>query len=144
MPNIEHRSAIGGLEVSQSQEVNALVLIIGRNIGETLTPRPICIPVQSFRKTLPQLDLQSVVVVPAGIVDIVQTAIWVALRKPSDEWVEQEKVNRIRARRVCRWQDARARTEGAAEHTANIVLVVGKSRGQRAGRAVRQIVDKGI
>src|SRR2546430_14839090 len=117
MPNIEQRFAIGGLEVSQRQEVNALVLIIGRNIGETLGPRPICIPVQSFRKTLPQLDLQSVVAVPAGVVDIVQTAIWVTLRKPSHEWVEQEKVNRIRARRVCRWQDPRARAKVTAEHT---------------------------
>src|SRR5881227_2281465 len=53
--DIEQRFATRGVEVSQRQEVHALVLIIRGNIGETLGPSPISSPVQSFRKPLPKL-----------------------------------------------------------------------------------------
>src|SRR6185369_11523303 len=134
VPYVKQRFTIRGCEISQRQEVHALVLIVGGNVGKALTPGPVKAPGQPLRETLPELNLQAVVVVPAGVVDIVQAV--------ADEWIEQEEIYRVRPGRVGRGQHASAGTKGATEHATGIVLIRRQRAGQRSGRAIGQVVDE--
>src|SRR5438105_5359865 len=134
MTNVKERLAVIQFGIPQGQIVDALILIVDREIGHALTPSPVGVPSQSMRETLSELKLKTIVIVPSAVIDKVH-----AVR---DKRIEQEEVDRVRTRNVCRWQHARARTEIAAEHAAHIILTCGQRVSQRSRLAILQIRDE--
>src|SRR5262249_13893671 len=121
MPDIKWRRAPVLADIAQGNKIEILVLGVPGEIGEALAPSVIRCPVHAACVALPQWNLQTVVVAPAGVIDEIQTAC--------DEGIEQEEIDRIRTRRISSGLNSSARTECVAEHAANVILVRRQSAG---------------
>ena len=115
MAQIELRDATVQARISQRQVIQCLILVVYGEIRQALAEGVIRRPVQAPSKPLPELKLQAVVTVPTAVIYIIQP--------PRDKGIEQEEIDRIRARRIGCGLDARAGAEAAAEHAADIVLI---------------------
>src|SRR5262245_34083449 len=134
MTDVKRRHPFVQADITQSEKIEILDRGVPGKIGHALAPGVISVPGKALRETLPELNLEAVIVAPAGVINVVQAA--------SHERVEQEKVDRIRPRRVGRRDDSPAGAESIAEHATNVIRTGGHSRGYGAGRAVVQAGDK--
>src|SRR5262245_24444236 len=115
MPDIKRRHAPILADIAQGDKIEILVLSIPGKIREALAPRIVCCPARATCEALPQLNLKTVVVAPARVIDVIHAT--------RDERIQQEEIDRIRSRRICSGLNSSARTERVAEHAANVILV---------------------
>src|SRR6476620_9167719 len=85
-------------------------------------------------EALTELKLESVVTMPTCVVYIIHTT--------SNEWIQHEEVDWIYAWCVSSWQNSRAWAEGAAKHSAHVVLVCCQRVCQRSSFAILQVCDE--
>src|SRR5215510_2432872 len=132
MTDIKGRHPAVQARIAQSQVIENLILVIHRQIGQTLTPGVIGRPIQALGEALMELYLQSVVAAPSAVINKVQAAVGIAVGKANRVWIEQEEVDRVKPGRVGKRLGSRAGAEVAAEHAAYINLVSGQSVGEGA------------
>src|SRR5438105_14321300 len=96
MTNVKERLAVIQFGIPQGQIVDALILIVDREIGHALTPSPVGVPSQYMRETLSALKLKTIVIVPSAAIDNVHPV--------RGKRIEQGEDDRVRTRTVYRRQ----------------------------------------
>src|SRR5262249_21765390 len=108
-------------------------------VCQTVAPRVVEVPIESARQTLPELHLQTVVAVPASIVDEIQAAV---TNTSDNERIQEEEVYRVWAGDVGKWLNTRAGTKRTADSSARVNLIRRQRVSQSTGLAILQIGDE--
>ncbi len=92
MADVKLRQPYVEANISQGCKIETLVRVVCGKIGQTLAPGVVGRPIQAVGEALPELNLEAIVAVPAGVIHEVHAA--------GDVGIEQEEVDRIGTRRV--------------------------------------------